>query len=392
MQAVALYTAAGYAVLTCLLWLFGCGYILRQLFAAPKISEVDAPEPARYPSISVLVPACNEQASIEPALRSLLEQEYPELEVVAIDDRSTDQTGVILDGLDEEYDHLKVLHIEQLPEGWMGKTHALQRGYEVCGGDWVLMTDADIHYEPGALREIMAVGLDASLDQISCFPMVQNSGFFHEIAFDAWFTASVGFQNLAGVQDVDCDDYFALGAFNMVRRETFEETEGFEWLRMEIADDMGTARMMRDQGAKQGFYYAFDQLKLNWYDSLGDMIDGLEKNSVGVVAHYDYLKGYAIPAVWALVFFGPLVGFALPWMWTTVLSAAVVATAVPCTALAARRLERAVLPYLFFPIGMWAVMYALVQSTYACAKRGGIDWRGTHYPIEQLRAHQRVKF
>ena len=122
------------------------------------------------------------------------------------------------------------------------------------------------------------------------------------------------------------------------------------------------------------------------------MVGGLEKNSVGVVAHYSYLKGFAIPAIWALVFVGPLVGFALPWAPLGALSTVVVVASLLCSAVAARRLRRAALPFLLAPFGMWVVMYALLRSTYACAKRGGIDWRGTHYPVEKLREYQRVKF
>jgi glycosyltransferase involved in cell wall biosynthesis len=383
---------AGYALLTCLLLVIGGVLVLRQLYASPHIREMDAPPLDRFPSLTVIIPACNEAEKIEPALRSVLAQDYPDLTVIAINDRSTDDTGDILDRLDSEFDALQTVHIDHLPEGWVGKPHALMKGYEKATGEWVLFTDADVHYETGALRSLMAVALHEDLDQMSCFPTVQTNGFLHEVAFDGWIAAAVGAQNLEGVRDPESDEYFALGAFNLVRRTVFDQTKGFSWLRMEIADDMGTAKMMRDQGARQGFYFAFEELRLEWYGSLKGMMAGLEKNGVAVLAHYRYLRGFLIPLVWGLLSFGPIVGLFVSSTVVQAVSVSTLVLSIPANTLAARRLHRAVVPYLFSFLGIGIVMYALVRSTYACAQRGGVAWRGTTYPVEKLREHQRVQF
>ena len=387
-----LYLAAGYATIASALWMLGFGFILRQLFSAPRISRVDAPTPDSFPALSVLVPARNEADAIEPALRSLLSQDYPNLEVIAIDDRSTDETGTVMERLSDEYERLRVLHIETLPDGWMGKTHALKQGYAQTTGDWVLMADADVCYEPGALRSIMAVALHDDLDQLSCLPHMQNSGFLHEVTYDGWVTLVMGSLNLRGVRDRKSDDYFAFGAFNMVRRDVFDRTKGFSWLRMDIADDMATAKMMKAHGAWQGFYLAPDQLTLAWYPSFGKMMSGLEKNGIAVVAHYKYWKGVVLPLVWSLVFFGPVVGLLTPWTPVQAVSLSAVVLSIPFNVASARRLRRPIWTYLFSLLGVWCMMYALLRSTYACARRGGVAWGGTVYPVDQLRKHQRAKF
>ncbi len=383
---------AGYSVLTCVVFVSGYVFILKQLYAAPHIHEVTAPPPDRFPSLTVLVPACNEAEKIEPALRSLLRQAYPDLEVVAINDRSDDGTGDIIDRLSREFERLRAVHIEHLPDDWVGKTHAFKVGYEHADGEWVLLTDADVSYEPGALRSLVAVALHEGLDQMSCFPAVQTNGFLHEVAFDGWITAVVGAQNLAGVRDPESNEYFALGAFNLLRRKVFDQTEGFSWLRMEIADDMGTAKMMNNHGARQGFYLALRDLSLEWYRSFTAMMDGLEKNGVAVLAHYNYLRGFAIPFLWMVLFCGPIVGLFSTFAGVQVLSAGTLLASVPANVLAARRLNRPPFPFCFSSIGIGFMMYALVRSTYACAKRGGVAWRGTKYPVEKLREYQRVKF
>ncbi|MGK7369845.1 MAG: glycosyltransferase, partial [Candidatus Halalkalibacterium sp. M3_1C_030] len=289
---------AAYSVFTGLVWIFGLSFIVKQLYSVPKISELNAPEPETFPSLSIIVPACNEEGNIEPALSSLLEQDYPNLEIIAINDRSTDNTGQIIDRLSNEFKSLRALHINELPDGWVGKTNALKKGYEASEGDWVLATDADVCYKPEALRSIMAVALYKKLDHISCLPDMISNSFLHELTYNGFVSFVAGVQNMAGVQDAESDDYFTFGAFNMFKREAFEKTKGFSWLRMEIVDDMGIGKMLRDVGARQGFFFAFDQLELEWYGSLKNMIDGLEKNGIAVLAHYSYLRGFAIPVIW----------------------------------------------------------------------------------------------
>ncbi|HKL18898.1 MAG TPA: hypothetical protein VJ905_08005, partial [Halalkalibaculum sp.] len=198
--------------------------------------------------------------------------------------------------------------------------------------------------------------------------------------------------NMEGVQDVESDDYFAFGAFNMFKREVFEKTEGFSWLRMEIVDDMGVGRMLRDAGARQGFFFAFDQLELEWYGSLRNMIDGLEKNGIAVLAHYSYLRGFAIPVIWAIIFFGPILGLFSSFLTVQAVSTAAIISTVPLNIASARKLERPVSTFLFSLIGVWIMNYALMRSTYMCAKRGGVEWRGVTYSVEELRKHQRVRF
>ncbi|MDX1587129.1 MAG: glycosyltransferase [Balneolaceae bacterium] len=386
------YIIAGYSILAGLVWIFGFAFIVKQHYSVPRISEVNAPEPESYPSLSILVPACNEEDNVEPALRSLLEQDYPDLEILAIDDRSEDKTGEIIDRLSKKFNNLKAIHIQNLPEDWVGKTNALKEGYEASSGDWILTTDADVCYKPNALKRIMAVALHENLDHISCLPDMISNGFLHEMTYNGFVSFVAGVQNMEGVQDAESDDYFAFGAFNMFRRETFERSPGFSWLRMEIVDDMGIGKMLMDAGARQGFFFAFDQLELEWYGSLGNMIDGLEKNGIAVLAHYNYLRGFAIPVMTAVVFFGPIIGLFSAFQPVQFISAAAMVSTIPLNIASARRLERPLSTYLFSIFGVWIMNYALLRSTFMCAKRGGVEWRGVTYPVEKLRKHQRVRF
>ena len=141
------------AALSSVLFLLATITLVRR---CPQLGALCPPEPPSWPELGVVIAASNEAETIEPALRSLLAQDYPSLEIVMVDDRSTDRTGTIVDHLAASDARISRVHVRVLPAGWLGKVHALQRGVERVRGDFVLFTDADIHFAPGALRRAVA--------------------------------------------------------------------------------------------------------------------------------------------------------------------------------------------------------------------------------------------
>ena len=147
-------------VLACCAW--WCVYYvaaLRTVLAVPLFEAQAVAEPDAWPTLSVIVPACNEAQTIKAASRTLLAQDYPGLEVIFVDDRSSDGTGEIIDALAATRAGVHALHVTELSEGWLGKVYALNQGLRVARGDWILFTDADVHFEAGTLRRAVGTAL-----------------------------------------------------------------------------------------------------------------------------------------------------------------------------------------------------------------------------------------
>jgi len=267
-----------YMALSLAYWLRTLYGVLRMRRCVRQLDELDPPEPETWPTLSVIVPACNEADKIEPACRSLLTEDYPALEIILIDDRSTDATGEIIDRLASQDDRVRAIHITELPDGWLGKTNALNTGLAASGGQFVLFTDADVHFEVGTLRKAVAWCVERKLDHLAALPALWPGTLATDAIVSAFLRSLLTLITPPWrAQDPNSKGFLGVGAFNMVRREAFEVTGGFEHLRLEVADDMGTAMMMKRSGAKADVVAAFDNVALHWYRTVGEAWRGAEK-------------------------------------------------------------------------------------------------------------------
>ena len=165
---------------TLFVWLGGIGMIVFNSRRALVLAAMPAIEASHddMPTLSIVVPACNEEDTIERGMNSLLALDYPHLEIIAVNDRSTDRTGAILDRLALSDPRLRVLHVETLPAGWLGKNHAMHSGSQAAKGKWLLFTDADVVFAPDALRRTVAFAERECLDHLVLSPRCETHGFW----------------------------------------------------------------------------------------------------------------------------------------------------------------------------------------------------------------------
>jgi glycosyltransferase involved in cell wall biosynthesis len=380
----------------CALWVAGLGYLIVAIRRLPELRESQAPMPEVWPHVSVVIPACNEAANLESAVATLLQQDYPDLEIILVDDRSSDGTGKIIDRLARDDPRIRAVHIKSLPPGWLGKVHALHRGVEQASGEWLLFTDADVHFGAAVLRRAVALVLHQRVDHLALIPRTIQKSFWLELAVNTFGLLFFITTRAASVNRADSKAFVGIGAFNLVKAERLHQTAGFEWLRLEPGDDVGLGMMIRQSGGRTRLAFAYEDLSLQWYSSVRAMFKGLEKNLFGPGCRYRWwLMLLQVGVIWSLVA-APYVSLALGMvhglapLW--IAGAAAISVHLIFTACFA--IERKIKPLILslLPVGVVLITAMMLRAGYQCLKNGGIDWRGTHYPIDQLRAGQRVKF
>jgi len=382
-----------WVVPVCLFWFAMCVLVLRTMKGLPKLSSLPLDEPEHWPLLSVVIPACDEEDTIEDALCSILEQDYPNLEILLIDDRSHDNTGEVIEKMAKQDPRIKPIHITHLPGGWLGKVHALEKGSQLAKGEWMLFTDADIHFHPGALRKAIAVSLAQNLDFLSLVPRFRALSFRMAVLMQSM---GLGFFLSLRTWKVDRPNssaYAGIGAFNMVRTEAFRKTLGFPWLKMEITDDVALSMMMHHSGAHVAIFAAFEELELLWYPTTHAMAKGLEKNLFGALGFYNYGTFVGRLLLFGLFFLGPFVAMlphGIPNLWILGVSA-LLGLSLISGRFSVWRTNSFISGFLG-PIGTFFIGYPAIRSAFLAWRQGGIVWRDTLYSIEQLKKGMRLRF
>ena len=327
-----------------------------------------------------------------------MDQDYPELEIVLIDDRSTDGTADIVNRMAAADRRIVAIHVEQLPEGWLGKVHALNLGASKAGGSWLLFADADVHMAPGTLRRAMAYAAEHSIDHLAAVPDLWPSSLPVDAVMALFCRTFMVAMRLWAVPDPKSDAAIGVGAFNLVRREALERSEGFSWLRMEVGDDLGLGMMLKQSGARCCLVNAHSLLGLHWYGSLREMAHGAEK-AYASAARCSLARMLLLAIALVVMEWAPLVvlacgaGFEIigqipGLLWSGV---AMLAAAVGSSLILARWSRSPLLPALLFPLAALLAAGILLRSGWLGYRRGGIVWRGTLYPKDQLIAGRRLR-
>ncbi len=378
----------------------GCLYWLRHALAAvaifrtvPRLERLNPTEPARWPKVSLIIPACNEANTLEAAMRSRLAADYPDLEFILIDDRSTDGTGEIVDRIAAGDPRVRPVHIMELPPGWLGKVHAMHRGAGVATGEWLLFSDADVHFEPGMLRRTVAWCVANDLDHLAAFPTVESAGFWLDVVLAGFLRLLLVGVRPWAIADPASDAAMGVGAFNLVRRSALERTAGFDWLKMEPGDDVALAMLIKRSGGRSRLVNACRHLRVRWYGSVREMAIGSERGGFTILGRFSFARAIVVGAVMLALEVAPFVALAaagMPLVQAIGAVAAVVAvaTSVAFAAWAGGR----VVPALLVPVGSVVLISFVWRAGYLGWRRGGIYWRGTLYRTQVLRKGARVRF
>lgn len=336
------------------------------------------------PRVSIIVPACNEAKTIAAGLRSLLAQDYSNLEIVVIDDRSSDGTGKVVEALQAEGAGLLLQRVNELPPGWLGKSHALQVGADLATGDFLLFTDADVILEASAVSRAMSHMRQGGLDHLPLIfanrggtplldCLILELGLGMLFCFRPW-----------RVREAASPFFMGVGAFNLIKRSAYQAIGGHHSFAMYPIDDVMLGKLVKERGLRQDCLLALEHVTVPWYATVAEMVQGLEKNAF---AFLHYRLWLLLPLLLVVI-----VGNILP-LWGAVFAARAVrglwaAAVVIKLVTFAFGLRRQGRPLWYVPGGLitpYLTLFILLRSAWVVVRQGGIRWRERFYPLAQLK-------
>jgi cellulose synthase/poly-beta-1,6-N-acetylglucosamine synthase-like glycosyltransferase len=368
--------------------------IVEAAIGMPKVADISTAGwdrnpvgPSGNPLVSIIVPARNEERDIEQSLARLLELDYGNYEVIAVNDRSTDRTGEIMEAVAARpaaHGRLRVIHHRELPAGWLGKTHAMWTAANEAKGEWLLFTDADVQFKPDSVRRAVAYAEAERADHVVVFPqmIMKRPGEFMMIAF--FQTMFVFGHRPWKVADPKSKDHMGVGAFNMIRRSTYEAVGTYEALRMEVLDDMKLGKVVKNAGFAQRNVFGEGLISIRWARGARGVVENLTKNFFAVLS-FQWWR--TLIAVFGLVFLNlmPFLGVWLAHGWERLPYAIALGSMFLIYLGMSWRSKVPAYYFLLHPVSTALFVYTLLLSMCHALWNDGIIWRGTRYPLEELR-------
>ncbi len=374
-------------------WLFGLiaffwiFHGLRVAYGAlrlPRIKDCAPAKDAECPRISLIFAARDEEEKLPAALATLAALDYPNLEIIAVDDRSQDSTGAILEEFARRHPRLRALHVTELPSGWLGKPHALQCAYEQSTGEWLLFTDADVRFAPDVLRRALTLVRQRGVDHLTLFGDVEMVGFWEKVLITFFGLAFHIATDPSRVSNPDSWAYVGVGAFQLLQRSAYEQAGTHRRLAMEVVDDMKLGKIVKQAGFRSCVGLAEDAVVIRWHAGLRNLVRGVTKNFFAATGYNLVLAFIAAGGLLSLNV-APFVAVIFGHGWTRVFAGAAVVIALCLHAGVDLVMRVSPLYALTHPIGALLFCYMLLRSTVVTLWRGGVTWRGTFYPLEKLK-------
>lgn len=338
-----------------------------------------------FPKLSIIVCACNEEGDIKQTLSRLSHLNYPNLEIIAVNDRSTDQTGALMDAMALQDKRIIPLHLTQLPAGWMGKNHAAFCGSKVATGEWLLFLDADLKLEPDTLNRMMSHVLDNQLEHVTALTHYKCSGFFYQVfhlahksfgymlALKPWM-ARLKWSNRS----------MNIGHFCLYSQAAYARIGGHRAVAMECLEDVRMGELVKKHGLAQEAISTQQHASIAWYHSWQDMFHGICKNSFAFF-HYHLFPLLLGTFMWCLLFILP---FAAVLFTRGTSQLLFFVSCVLLWGIAAQTANFFRIPRKYvicLPFGLVAHLFPVYASVFSFYKHKGIYWRGTFYHADTLK-------
>jgi len=359
------------------------------LFGMRRIRQLRDVEPWQGvgPRVSIIVAARNEGRHIRQAVEALLKQDYEPIEWLVVNDRSTDDTGAILDELARQDPRLKVVHLDHLPPGWLGKNHALHLGTRQASGELFLFTDADVVMEPTVVRRAVRYLVENQIDHLPMLFAVKMPNWLLESFVVTFSIYLMSYCRPWSCPNPDSSAHIGIGGFNLIRRSVYEAIGTLEAIRMRPDDDLKLGKLVKRNRFRQELLNASDQMYVPWYSSIRELVKGLEKNAF---AGLDYNIPFTLFTIGMMLTFNvfPFVALFLTAGTTWWIYLAVVICLLGLALISAYYGRARLSCALGFPLAALAMAAIQTRTMVVNLWLGGIRWRDTHYPLADLKANR----
>ncbi len=337
------------------------------------------------PLVSILVPARNEQDRVlEECVRSILAQDYGRFEVIAVNDRSTDSTGAILETLAQGDERLRVIEGEELPPGWLGKPYAMHQALSYASGEWILATDADMIFEPSALRTALDRTLKAKGDALTLIPHFEAHSFWERVMLPTWEWVFLMFTIFYRVNDPKTDGAAAIGGFFLMRRSVLDRVGSYERLKNEVMEDVRLAEKIKRSRARLLIDRAPTLIRTRMYRTFREMWECSTKNWFSGLNFSFSLALFCVVSMYLFAVAPPLIALAaaIAIVSGTDLSSLFIPAAlswvfqVLIMAVITRRSGVSPVYALTSPLGLGVIYAMLFDSSIRITTGRGVTWKG----------------
>ena len=336
------------------------------------------------PRVSVLVPARNEEGTITECVTSLLNQEYPNIEVIVLNDGSTDSTGAQLDALAAQNARLRVIHAQDtLPAGWNGKSYACHRLAEQAKGEWLLFTDADTQHTPQSVALGMAQALALDADLVSAFPAQVTKTWSERIlvSFILDFLPLVGL-NFRTIWKGVGSSSAGNGQFLLTRASSYRAAGGHAAIYQETLDDFALARHFRIGGYHIAMIDGKELLQCRMYRSANQVWEGFSRSLMhgldnSTITHHTVVWAIAFAWGYGALFVNPF--YYLFWGNTQQVARIEVLWLLLLRAVTNWHLGRSQWEILTTPLASWGVMALGLAALLRRRQGQKVNWKGRYY-------------
>lgn len=372
-----------YFVFISLFWVLLSIYLIWNSAKVHYLKNVSPAAEIAFPPVDIIIAVKDEENEIARALTSVCQLAYPEFKIMVVDDRSTDRSAVILGLMASENPAISVLTIKDLPQGWLGKNHALYRGYKASAGEWMLFTDADVIFNLKSLNKAMNYALARELDHLAVIPEITSASAIFQSVMNTFALMLEVRQRPWAVPDPSSKASIGIGAFNLVKRTAYEKAGTHAAISMRPDDDLKLGERIKSAGLRQDVLYGEGEVSLDWYSGLQDFIKGLMKNTFSI-ADYNLLKAIAMALTCLLIFVVPVPLLLFSGSGGILLVVFILLSQI-FLMLYKKGIRGKWWHALMIPFAGAVMTYIIVVSAVKTLRQGGIFWRDSFYSLKELK-------